>query len=40
MNGETKLLDVQHVTRTFHVGGLINRTKLIAVNDVSFSLGL
>jgi peptide/nickel transport system ATP-binding protein len=38
MNAITKLLDVRHVTRNFHVGGLINGTKLIAVNDVSFSL--
>ena len=37
MGGEN-LLDVRHATRTFHVGGLINGTKLIAVNDVNFSL--
>ncbi|MHB9295289.1 ABC transporter ATP-binding protein [Pillotina sp. SPG140] len=33
-----KLLDVQNVTRFFHVGGLINGTRLTAVNNVSFSL--
>jgi len=38
MSGETKLLDVRHATRVFHVGGLINGTKMTAVNDVSFSL--
>ena len=32
------LLDVRRATRTFHVGGLINGVKLIAVNDVTFSL--
>jgi peptide/nickel transport system ATP-binding protein len=32
------LLDVRHATRYFHVGGLINGTRLIAVNDVNFSL--
>jgi peptide/nickel transport system ATP-binding protein len=35
---KTKLLDVQHVSRSFHVGGLINGTTLIAVNDVNFAL--
>ncbi|MDR2079741.1 MAG: ABC transporter ATP-binding protein [Treponema sp.] len=38
MSAENKLLEVQHATRFFHVGGLINGTRLIAVNDVSFSL--
>jgi peptide/nickel transport system ATP-binding protein len=33
-----KLLDVQHVTAAFHIGGLLARTRLVAVNDVSFSL--
>ena len=37
-NLQSKLLDVRHVTRSFQIGGLINGTKLIAVNDVSFSL--
>ena len=36
--GENKLLDVRHVTRSFHIGGLITGSKLVAVNDVSFSL--
>ncbi|GHV44089.1 ABC transporter ATP-binding protein [Spirochaetia bacterium] len=36
--GTAKLLDVRNVTRSFHVGGLINGTKMIAVNDISFSL--
>jgi peptide/nickel transport system ATP-binding protein len=38
MNGENKLLDVRHAARYFHVGGLFNGTRLMAVNDVSFSL--
>jgi len=38
MNNENKLLDVRHATRSFHIGGFITGTKLIAVNDVSFSL--
>jgi peptide/nickel transport system ATP-binding protein len=38
MSGENKLLDMRHVTRSFHVGGLFNGTTLVAVNDVSFSL--
>ena len=38
MSADTKLLEVRHVTRSFHIGGLIAGTKLIAVNDVSFSL--
>ena len=37
-NLHSKLLDVRHLTRSFHIGGLITGTKLIAVNDVSFSL--
>jgi peptide/nickel transport system ATP-binding protein len=40
MNAENKLLDIRHVTRAFHIGGLINGTKLIAVNDISFSLDI
>jgi len=35
---DAKLLDVQHVTRAFHIGGFIGGTRLVAVNDVSFSL--
>jgi len=38
MSGNTKLLDVRQARRTFQIGGLINGTKLIAVNDVSISL--
>ena len=38
MNGENKLLDVRHATRSFHVGGIFTGTKLLAVNDVSFAL--
>jgi len=38
MNGETKLLEVRSATRAFHIGGLITGTKLVAVNDISFSL--
>ncbi|MDR1950024.1 MAG: ABC transporter ATP-binding protein [Spirochaetaceae bacterium] len=38
MSATNSLLDVRHATRFFHVGGLINGTKLVAVNDVSFSL--
>jgi peptide/nickel transport system ATP-binding protein len=33
-----KLLDVQHVTVDFHIGGLVGGTLLRAVNDISFSL--
>ncbi len=36
--GNGKLLDVEHVTRAFHIGGFVGGTRLIAVNDVSFSL--
>jgi peptide/nickel transport system ATP-binding protein len=38
MNTTEKLLDVQHVTVTFHIGGLLGGTLLVAVNDISFSL--
>jgi peptide/nickel transport system ATP-binding protein len=38
MNANDKLLDVQHVTQIFHIGGLIGGSRLVAVNDVSFSL--
>jgi peptide/nickel transport system ATP-binding protein len=38
MSDNGKLLDVQHVTVDFHIGGLIGGTLLRAVNDVSFSL--
>lgn len=38
MRGENKLLDIRHATRVFHVGGIFTGTKLVAVNDVTFSL--
>ncbi len=38
MSTTEKLLDVQHVTVEFHIGGLVGGTLLTAVNDVSFSL--
>jgi len=38
MSADGKLLDVQHVTVEFHIGGLVGGTLLTAVNDVSFSL--
>ena len=38
MSANEKLLDVQHVTAEFHIGGLLGSTLLIAVNDISFSL--
>ncbi len=33
-----KLFDLQHAVVEFHIGGLIGGTRLVAVNDVSFSL--
>src|SRR5512143_967587 len=38
MSATDKLLDVQHVTVEFHIGGLVGGSLLVAVNDVSFSL--
>jgi peptide/nickel transport system ATP-binding protein len=38
MSVTDKLLDVQHVTVEFHIGGLIGGSLLVAVNDVSFSV--
>ncbi|WP_298982035.1 ABC transporter ATP-binding protein [Caldilinea sp.] len=38
MNGEKKLLQVDRVTVSFHVGGFIAGGRLLAVNNVSFSL--
>jgi peptide/nickel transport system ATP-binding protein len=38
MSDKSRLLDVEHVTVSFHVGGLLGGSQLIAVNDVSFSL--
>jgi peptide/nickel transport system ATP-binding protein len=38
MSANGKLLDIQHVTVEFHIGGLVGGTLLTAVNDISFSL--
>lgn len=38
MSTTGKLLDVQHVTVEFHIGGFLDSTLLTAVNDISFSL--
>ncbi len=38
MSANEKLLDVQHVTVEFHIGGLLGGTLIAAVNDISFSL--
>lgn len=38
MTASKKLLDVQGVSVSFHVGGLVGGTRLTAVNNVSFSL--
>jgi peptide/nickel transport system ATP-binding protein len=38
MNGDGSLLDVRHVMRAFHIGGFVGGSRLVAVNDVSFSL--
>ncbi len=38
MNTDGKLFDLQHAVVEFHIGGLLESTRLIAVNDVSFSL--
>lgn len=38
MSTNGKLLDVQHVTVAFHIGGLLGGAKLLAVNDISFAL--
>ena len=40
MSATHKLLDVQHVTVEFHIGGLVGGSLLVAVNDVSFSLDM
>jgi peptide/nickel transport system ATP-binding protein len=40
MSASDKLLDVQHVTVEFHIGGLVGGSLLVAVNDVSFSLDM
>ena len=38
MSADEKLLDVQHVTVEFHIGGVLASTLLVAVNDISFAL--
>lgn len=38
MSANEKLLDVQHVSVEFHIGGFLGGSLLTAVNDVSFSL--
>jgi len=38
MSANGRLLDVQHVTVEFHIGGLVGATRLVAVNDISFSM--
>jgi peptide/nickel transport system ATP-binding protein len=38
MNATGKMLDVQHVTVEFHIGGLVGGSLLVAVNDITFSL--
>ncbi len=38
MSDDKKLLDVDHVTVSFRVGGFITNAQLVAVNNVSFSL--
>ncbi len=38
MSTDEKLLDLQHAVVAFHIGGLLGGTRLVAVNDVSFSL--
>ena len=38
MNPNDKLLELRHATVVFHIGGFLERTRLVAVNDISFSL--
>jgi peptide/nickel transport system ATP-binding protein len=38
VNTDGKLFDLQHAVVEFRIGGTLDQTKLIAVNDVSFSL--
>jgi len=40
MSATDKLLDVQHATVEFHIGGLVGGSLIVAVNDVSFSLDM
>ena len=38
MINTAKLLDVRQVSRYFHIGGLLNGTRIVAANGISFSL--
>src|SRR5574342_1181060 len=38
MSATEKLLDIQHATVEFHIGGLVGGSLLVAVNHSSFSL--
>ena len=38
MTTQNNLLEVQHLTREFHIGGFFSRRKMRAVDDVSFSI--
>lgn len=38
MSANGKLLDVQHVTVEFHIGGPVGGARLVAVNDITFSM--
>jgi peptide/nickel transport system ATP-binding protein len=38
MTEPQSLLDVQHVTVEFHIGGVVGGVRLIAVNDVTFTM--
>ncbi|GHV69367.1 ABC transporter ATP-binding protein [Spirochaetia bacterium] len=38
MSNDTSLLDVRHVTKVFQVGGLLNGTKMTAVNNLTFTI--
>jgi peptide/nickel transport system ATP-binding protein len=38
MSTDGKLFDLQNVLVAFYIGGLLERTRLVAVNDISFSL--
>jgi peptide/nickel transport system ATP-binding protein len=36
---ENNLLDVRHVSKSFHVGGLLSGVNMMEVNDLTFSIG-
>jgi peptide/nickel transport system ATP-binding protein len=38
VTSRAKLLDIRNATRAFHVGSVFNKTTLLAVNDITFSL--